>query len=148
MKISYPLIFSAIFRRVIDQNPKSRSKAKYHPFGGCNSTYASFGKACIWLHAQNPDMAAFPDIPTYVNDWRMRNGQERDVLQTVTFQNQTVTCKSSGNKLNNVTLCVAEKEGHSWPGANIGCSKLAPQLNCTNDIDASNAVWNFFESLV
>ena len=83
-----------------------------------------------------------------MNDWRIRNGQERDVLQTVTFQNQTVTCKSSGNKLNNVTLCVAEKEGHSWPGANIGCSKLAPQLNCTNDIDASNAVWNFFESLV
>ena len=118
------------------------------PFGGCNSTYSSFGKACIWLHAQNPDMAAFPDIPTYVNDWRTRNGQEKDVLQTVTFQNQTVTCKSSGNKFTNVTLCVAEKEGHSWPGANIGCSKLAPQLNCTNDIDASNAVWDFFESLV
>jgi poly(3-hydroxybutyrate) depolymerase len=29
------------------------------PFGGCNSTYASFGKACIWLHAQNPDMVSF-----------------------------------------------------------------------------------------
>ena len=117
------------------------------PFGGCNSTWASFGEACVFLHLRNPSLAPFPDVPTYVDEWRRRNGQKHNSKKTTTFENNTVTCVSTGEKENNVTLCTASEEGHSWPGGNVGCSKFAPQLNCTNDIDASQVTWNFFESL-
>jgi poly(3-hydroxybutyrate) depolymerase len=116
------------------------------PFGGCNSTWSSFGHACIVMHKLVKNLAPFPNITKYVEGWRRRNGQKVDTPKITTFVNRTVTCESTGGTKDNVTLCTASQEGHAWPGATIGC--MMPQLNCTQDVDASTIIWNFFERLI
>jgi len=112
------------------------------PFGGCNSTWASYGMDCVGLHKMHP-IAAFPPVTTYIEGWRARNGVTA-APPTPRFRNGTVACQSWGSDpARNVTLCVAANEGHAWPGADELC--FLPPARCTFDMDASREILRFFE---
>ena len=146
--ISGPLINGTDFVGVPFQCDRSLPILHIHghkdpivPFGGCNSTWASYGFECIGLHKMHP-IANFPAVEQYIDDWRSRNGV-MDAAPTLGFSNGTVGCQSWGDKAaHNVTLCVAADEGHAWPGSTSFC--MLPPARCTLDMDASRHILEFF----
>jgi polyhydroxybutyrate depolymerase len=115
------------------------------PFGGCNDTFSSYGKACVDLRKLH-DFAPFPNVSDYVAAWRARNGVGgAGVPARAGFANGSVACTSWGaERASNVTLCVARGEGHAWPGATGECG--IKMFQCTLDMDASAEIWRFFGS--
>ena len=119
------------------------------PFGGCNATWTSYGKLCIWLHDMGLQLAAFPPILDYVAAWRVRNGV-LDAPPVTSFSNGTVTCTAWAPRTRqqaNVTLCVVGGEGHAWPGMRPQAACRMPGFHCNNDMDATAEIWAFFRGI-
>eukprot|EP00746_Dinoflagellata_sp_MGD_P079521 gnl/MRDRNA2_/MRDRNA2_31805_c0_seq1.p1 gnl/MRDRNA2_/MRDRNA2_31805_c0~~gnl/MRDRNA2_/MRDRNA2_31805_c0_seq1.p1 ORF type:complete len:336 (+),score=40.62 gnl/MRDRNA2_/MRDRNA2_31805_c0_seq1:117-1124(+) len=112
------------------------------PYDGCNISTGN--EVCRSLFKMaGGSIAPFPRVLDYVSDWRARNGITREDTGSISFQNGTVTCMSSGESANNVTLCTVEGEGHAWPGECMVTSHI-PWFNCSMDIDASSQAMAFF----
>ena len=89
-----------------------------------------------------PAFAPFPNVPDFVEAWRARNGVNGS-SPVRGFSNGSVSCNSwASDSFSNVTLCVAEGEGHAWPGATHLCRD--PMFKCTLDMDATAHIAAFF----
>jgi len=117
------------------------------PFGGCDANHSSYGSVCLELHQMGVQMAAFPAVPRYIDEWRERNGLLTSPAQGG-FSNGSVHCKYWGGdpRQANVTLCVVDGEGHAWPGMRWRSACLAPGFHCNEQMDASGEVWAFFKA--
>lgn len=96
-------------------------------------------------------------VEEYLLAWRERNGCPPE--STETFQNGKATCVTWGpcEEDAEVTLCTVEDMGHTWPGGTNGplctsgqtpglCSSYEEIVGpVSNDIVASEAMWDFFE---
>jgi polyhydroxybutyrate depolymerase len=85
--------------------------------------------------------AGLPAIPDMINDWAARNGCQGAAVQT--FLNGDSHCETFDNCTAGaeVTLCTVEGGGHTWPGG-----LEVPQLGfTTQDLDATQHMWDFFE---
>ena len=107
--------------------------------------HSSFGHMCYYMRKLF-HLGDFPNIPTYIAEWRVRNGIPQSTTPVPGFRNGTVSCESWGAKPgDNVTLCVAADEGHAWPGDTTLCS-VGP-FKCTLDMQASAHILQFFANI-
>jgi len=89
-------------------------------------------------------LLGFKTVKDTIDAWRVINGAEGD--GEVTYRRGYVSCESWGTDQNNVTYCLAQGAGHSWPGSHKGClPRLTPAVGCTHDIDATKEIWQFFK---
>lgn len=82
-----------------------------------------------------------PAVPDMIADWADRNGCVGAPVET--FLNGDSRCETFQDCAEGaeVTLCVVDGGGHTWPGG-----LPIPQLGfTTQDLDASQAMWDFFE---
>lgn len=97
-------------------------------------------------------------VPEYIDEWRQRNGCSDQTA--VTFKNGNATCFTYQQCRDNadVTLCLVEGMGHTWPGRlhkTDACKKFPNSKLCqtwmetvgetSNDISANDALWEFFQ---
>lgn len=86
-------------------------------------------------------MFGLPGVEASVAAWAQRNGCKAAPAQT--FAAGDTTCKTFGQCTAgaDVTLCTVDGGGHQWPGgfAIPGLGKT------TTDINATDAMWSFFE---
>lgn len=89
-------------------------------------------------------LLGFKPVKDTIDAWRVINGAEGD--GEVTYRRGYVSCESWGTDQNNVTYCLAQGAGHSWPGSHHACApRLTPAVGCTKDIDATKEIWQFFK---
>jgi polyhydroxybutyrate depolymerase len=86
----------------------------------------------------------FPSIPDYIKTRLRLNSIPDDDAGVVSYENGDVTCTAHGSEASNVTLCKVRGGGHSWPGSHYLCGPLPP-FQCSNDIDATKQIWEFFK---
>ena len=97
-------------------------------------------------------------VPSSMKPFAEIGGCSDDLVTT--YQRGDVTCESykGCKKGANVTLCTVEGGGHTWPGgsAKIKACDMRPEGKLcqtwlekigkvTHDIDANEAMWNFFQ---
>ncbi len=101
----------------------------------------------VGFHGTEDNLLPYEGSPLFlpVRDWAAawatRNGC--NPTPTVTFQNGDVTGETWSNCQDNaeVTLYTVEGGGHSWPGSEV----MPPDIT-TQDIDATDAMWDFFQA--
>jgi polyhydroxybutyrate depolymerase len=91
----------------------------------------------------NP-LLGFPSVPNYVKTRLRLNNIPDDDAGVVSYEKGHVTCTAHGAEASNVTLCKVSGGGHSWPGSPCCCGPLPP-FQCSNDIDATKQIWEFFK---
>jgi polyhydroxybutyrate depolymerase len=86
-------------------------------------------------------MGGLPAASKTFTDWANRNGCTGSPVTT--FTNGDVHCESyqTCSAGVEVTLCTIEGGGHTWPGG----TPVPPLGVTTNDINANDAMWSFFE---
>ena len=80
-------------------------------------------------------------VATTIDRWATKNGCTGAPTQT--FQHGDATCMTRSNCTDNadVTLCTIAGGGHQWPGG-ISIGSFLGELS--TDLDATNAMWEFF----
>lgn len=99
------------------------------------------GKADPIVPLNGSSILGFPDVASYTKGWVERNGIPPTAAPTVSYTKGTVTCNSWGTGESNVTVCLADGAGHSWPGstAPLACPDSGP-FACTKDVHATSEV--------
>lgn len=92
----------------------------------------------------NP-LFGFPSIAEYRATRLRLNGLADDDTGTVSYQNGAVTCTAHGPSEANFTFCKVKGGGHNWPGGGACGPLVPPPFQCSNDIDASRQIWEFFK---
>lgn len=88
----------------------------------------------------------FPSVPDYIKTRLRLNSISEDDEGFVSYSHGAVTCTAHGSEASNVTFCKVSGGGHSWPGSPNLCSPLIPPpFQCSNDIDATQQIWEFFK---
>lgn len=113
------------------------------PYGGCNKSWSSFGHICRMLYHLGSGFpgSGFPSASDFIAERRALNGIAATNQGAVSFRNKSATCKTWGDKANNVTFCTLQGMGHSWPGRMTFCS--LPWTTCSQDMDATKEAWVF-----
>jgi len=91
----------------------------------------------------NP-LFGFPSVPDYIQTRLRLNSIPDEDEGVVSYSNGKVTCTAHGSEASNVTFCKVTGGGHSWPGSHNLCGHLPP-FQCSNDIDATQQIWEFFK---
>ncbi len=130
--------------------------AKYYGGEECGGCFADF------FHALGIPMKkkTWPciSVPASMKPFAEIGGCSDETVTT--YQRGDVTCESykGCKKGANVTLCTVEGGGHTWPGGSAkikACDRKPDGRMCklwmegigevTQDIDANEAMWNFFQ---
>jgi len=93
----------------------------------------------------NP-VLGFPSVPDYIKTRLRLNSIPEDDEGVVSYSNGKVKCTAHGSEASNVTFCKVGGGGHSWPGSSSLCGPVSlPPFQCSNDIDATKQIWEFFK---
>jgi polyhydroxybutyrate depolymerase len=95
--------------------------------------------------AKVPGAGDFRSTTSTMDIWLERNHCPAKARQT--YAKGRVTCMTHGPCRDDaeVTLCTIEGGGHAWPGASSYPSKSICGGVLTDDIDANEMMWDFFE---
>jgi polyhydroxybutyrate depolymerase len=116
----------------------------YPPFRDCSPSRAipvvAFHGTDDKLLPYNGQAPILLPIHKWANDWAMHNGC--NPAPEVTFQKGDVTGETWSNCQDGaeVVLYTIEGKGHSWPGSHM------PAAITTQDIQATDVIWEFFEA--
>jgi polyhydroxybutyrate depolymerase len=99
--------------------------------------------ACEKGHASSGRI--FPSSEQTLKIWREKLKCPED--GRVTYQNGEVTCTTwgPGEQGSEVVFCKIEGGGHTWPGGRPYSLPGLPIGKTTTDIDATSAMWEFFQ---
>lgn len=113
--------------------------------------------ACLGLGEIEVNQWACRPVPDYIEEWKTINGCDDHTV--ITYQNGRAVCVTFDQCLNGsaVTLCTIDSMGHTWAGHDYGldaCITRPKGTLCTcyvamagdtcSDMDANNAMWEFF----
>jgi polyhydroxybutyrate depolymerase len=84
--------------------------------------------------------SGFPSVDVTMEDWRQRSGCSEQT--TTTYSQGDATCVAWEGCDSPVSRCTIEGGGHTWPGGTAPAIRGA----LSTDLDATAAMWDFFNS--
>lgn len=102
------------------------------------------GTADIIVPYDGTTTLGFPSVAEFLATRKSLNRIESTDTGTISYEHDTVVCKSYGAGASNTTVCTIDGTGHSWPGSKWGCPSFGP-FKCNHDVDATEQIWSFFK---
>lgn len=93
----------------------------------------------MMVNGTSDTLSVYQYVPAAVNFWKQHNGC---TTMATTYENGVASCVTHGGCTAgaDVVLCTIQNGGHQWPGGDT-----LPFLgNNTNDLIATDAIWDFF----
>ena len=93
------------------------------------------------VHGTADTLVRYDWLPTTVSFWKTKNGC---TTQSTTYMQGSASCVTHSGCTDgaDVVVCTIQGGGHQWPGG-----ETVPFLGSnTNDIDATDALWSFFQA--